>query len=140
MKYFNKSIVFLVFMLFGYGVDTFAFKYKISNQTGRDIKVQLHYAFGKLNEKAIFIFSRGVNIFVFKGWLSGLCLTKIMVSTRKLGKWGKLKEAQLIDPLEFTADRLYGLIPISTGVCASKRFVLKIDPMFDDLIALMYDY
>ena len=144
MKYFNKLIVFLVLVLLSYGVDTFAYTYKISNQTGRDVKIQLRYAFGRLNEKVIFIRSRGIHTLVFRGWSSGLCLTKIMVSTKKSGKWEKLKKAEIRikkpKTIESAADLLYRIISGSAGICESKRIVLRIDPVFGDLIASVYDY
>jgi len=43
MKYFNKLMVFFLFMLFGYGVDTFAPTYTIFNMTGKNIEVKPYF-------------------------------------------------------------------------------------------------
>ncbi len=46
MKYLNKTMIFFLFMLFGYGVDTLSIAatstYTVANMTGEDLGVTLH--------------------------------------------------------------------------------------------------
>ena len=119
MKCFNKLMVFFVFMLFGYGVDTLAWAYEITNQTGGDVKVQLYWSFGKLNEQADLIEAGAMRRFSFASRSTHvLCLTQIMASTKKSGKWGRQKEVKV-------ENRSGKIISISTGGCGNKAFILK---------------
>jgi len=81
MKYSNKFMVFVLSVLFGYGVDTSAYTYTIANMTDRDIKVQFHYAFGTLGKKNNWIKAYDTRTFKFGGWEIGLCLTKIIATS-----------------------------------------------------------
>ena len=114
MKYLNKLMGFFVFMLFSYGVDTFAFSYKISNQTGGNVQIQLYAVYGGRDKKigANFIKSGGSQKFV-----SSYCLSRIMVSAKTSGNQ---EEAHV-------KDRYGKSISISTGAgeCASRVFILK---------------
>jgi len=93
MKYFNKLMVFFLFVLFSYGVDTFAYTYKIYNETYMALKVQLYSVFEKLGHPRII--SSGDKrrfSFTFPDSRFGLCLTKMVVSIKNsAGKWGKGK-------------------------------------------------
>jgi len=95
MKYFNKWMVFFLFVLIGYGVDTFTYTYKIYNGTDKDVKVQLRWTSGNLGkEKVIRAGSR--HTFHIGGWEIGLCLYKIMVRQKRLkGSWGRAKKARI---------------------------------------------
>ncbi len=86
MKCLNKIMVFFLFMLFSYGLDISAYTYTVTNLTGRDVKVQLNWLNGKLNEEAELIRPYGTKIFSFKGLN---CLYKIIVSSfdEEEGKW-----------------------------------------------------
>jgi len=92
VKYFNKLGVFFVFMLFSHGVDTFAYTYTVANMSGRDVKVRLHYMFGTLNKNDGFIEADDTREFSFGGLKSGLCLSKMVVSSfnEDKKKWIKL--------------------------------------------------
>ena len=74
MKYFNKPKVFFLFVLFSYGVDTFAYTFRIANETGRDVKVLLKYAFGRLNDYPNLIRAGAKRTFSFGEWESGRTL------------------------------------------------------------------
>lgn len=122
MKYFNKLMVFFLFLLFNYGVDTFAYTYTIFNETYEDLKVQLYSTFGKLGHPRI-IKSAGDRKFSFKFPDSrfGVCLTKIVVSTKdSTGKWEKGK-------------RVFK----HTGLCEGEDFDLKFNS-FGKLLAVRY--
>ncbi len=96
MKYFNKLMVFFLFLLFSYGIDTFGYTYKIHNQTGEDVRVRLYYLFGQLTNHSHLIKAGGMDKLKFGGGEAGLCLTKIMVKQRRLnGSWGRAKKAQI---------------------------------------------
>ena len=102
MKYLNKSIVFFVFMLFSYGVDTFAYTYRITNMTDFDVKVQLHYRFGKLGPPRIIKAGKTHKFsFTFPNPRFGLCLTKIKV----VGQSGKIKVGPLCKSAKFILGR-----------------------------------
>jgi len=138
MKHFNKLMAFFAFMLFSYGVDTLAYTFTFVNKTGRDVKVQLYSAFGKLNKNPSFIKSGGTHSLKFTGWSSGLCLTKVTVSTESSGKWGKQKEAKKKffrrNGTEITggslADLYSGAVPGGWSIvsmCKNKKFILRHD-------------
>jgi len=120
MKYFNKLMVFFVLMLFGYGVDTFAYTYKITNKTGKNVKVQLHSVFGKLGHPRI-IGSGSKHKFSFTDIRFGLCLDGITVSTKESGKWGKPKTVSVRVKTGFG----YYKINMSAGLCYGANFVLE---------------
>jgi len=88
MKYLNKLMVFFLFMLFSYGIDTSAYTYTITNLTGKDVKVDLHYLFGKLAKNKP-ILPYDTRKFRFGGWKIGLCLTKIIAKSfdRQKNRW-----------------------------------------------------
>ena len=130
MKYFNKLMVFFVLMLFGYGVDTFTYDYKITNQTGGDVKVQLYGLFGKLNRQAELIESGST--FKFDGESDrARCRTKKLKSEKK----------ECLDKLKSERARKAGLCLAKIGVwtknsagkwrakvtllCRSGNYVLK---------------
>ena len=114
MRYLNKPTVFFVFMLFGYGVDIFAYKYKIANLTGGDVQIQLCAVYRGQDKTigASFIKSGSSQKFV-----SSYCLSRIMVSAKTSGNQ---EEAHV-------KDRYGKSISISTGAgeCASRVFILK---------------
>ena len=123
MRYFNKLMVFFVLMLFGYGVDTFGYTYRITNKTGGDVKVQLRYAFGKLGYARI-IESGGKHkfSFTFPDSRFGFCLDGIKVSTKdSAGEWGKQKKVSVRVHTGFD----YGKINMSVGLCYGANFVLE---------------
>jgi len=81
MKYLNKLMVFFLFMLFSYGVDTSAYTYSFANMSGRDVRMELHWVFGKLDKKGKndkLIKKYETHKFHLGGWETGLCLTKII--------------------------------------------------------------
>ena len=156
MKYFNKVIVFFVFMLFGYGVDTFAYDYKITNQTGGDVKVQLYYAFGKLNKQAELIESGSAFAFKFdleserarcrakkleservrcrskvefeKRLKAVVCLTKIRVSIQdSAGKWGKKKTIKIVRFKISPADREVAIQREAKKIAKGRAFPSPVD-------------
>jgi len=92
MKCLNKLIVFFLFMLFGYGVDTFAYTYSIANMTSRDVKVQLHWVWGELTDRNEPIDSYATRRLHFEGSKTGLCLSKIIASSfdEKKNHWIEL--------------------------------------------------
>ena len=82
MKYLNKLMVFFLFMLFSYGVDTFAYTYSIANMTGRGVNVQLHWVKDTLNRKGgTWVNAFDTRKFNFGGWQVGLCLNKIIAKS-----------------------------------------------------------
>ena len=138
MKHINKLMVFFVFMLFGYGVDALAYTYKITNQTGRDVKIRLYWLVGELTNDAVFIRSRGTHKFVVRGWSSGLCLTKIMVWTRdSSGKWWGPAKAKIKARTKITNWDSLGDLSPPGGVgsspgwtpkgCKDQKFILRMD-------------
>ena len=95
MKYFNKLTVFFLFVLFSYGVDTFAWTYRVANETGGDVKVQLRWLGGNL-EKEKTIKAGSDHTFRIKGGKIGLCLYNIKVKQKRLnGSWGRAKKARI---------------------------------------------
>ena len=156
MKYRNKLMVFFLSLLFSYGIDTFGYTYTITNMTGRDVMVRLDYAFGTLNKQADLVEKYDTREFLFGGWKAGLCLTKIMVSIKKLGKWEEeweqeweeekeakvgiiedadrfkeLKESGLIGKLLTEGIKLFGL-----SKCKSRHFVLVRDRASKEVYAI----
>ena len=96
MRYFNKLMVFFLFVLFNYGADTFTYTYKIHNGTDGDVHVRLYYAFGQLTNKSHLIKPGKMDKLKFGGGEAGLCLTKIMVKQKRLnGSWGRAKKAKI---------------------------------------------
>jgi len=92
MKYFNKLMVFFLFVLFSYGVDTFAYKYTIYNETLEDLRVQLYSVLGKLGHShSIKSGDRRKFSYTFPDSRFGVCLTKIKVAKREQGEWGEKK-------------------------------------------------
>jgi len=147
MRYFNKLIVFFVLMLLTCGVDTFAYTYRIANQTGKDVKVQLHYAFGKLGRPRIIkADARHKFSFTFPDIRFGLCLTSIMVSIKKLKKWEKAREAKmrLVTGKGIEVARIMSPIfpvvkpVVLTHVCRSKKFFLRINQKSKKIDALVF--
>jgi len=139
MKHLDKLMVFSLFMLFSYGVDTFAYTYSLANMTGKEVKVRLYYVFGELTNKNELIRSHDTRRFRFGGLKIGLCLTKVMISIKKSGKWEKAREAEmgiikeedrfedlkksgLIGKAEAGGIKLLGL-----SMCKSRHFILIID-------------
>ena len=124
MKYLNKIMVFFLFLLFGYGVDTFAYIYRITNKTDKVLKVQLYYTFfgtRKLGHPRR-IEPNGLHRFVFTGIKSGLCLTKIMVWIKdSAGEWEKGKYATFAPP--------------SLGWCGNKDFTLVLHKTLNKIVA-----
>jgi len=141
MNYFNKRMVFLVLMLFGYGIDALAYTYTIVNQTGRDVKVQLHY--DEVVRIEPHIRPGNTDDLIKQGdtlrsiFRAGLCLNKIMVSTKNsVGSWGEPREAKKKflreDGTEITEESIANLYSthdawLIVGMCQSKEFFLRID-------------
>ena len=123
MKYYNKLMVFFLFLLFSYGVDTFSHTYTIFNETYKDWKVQLYYTFfgpRKLGHARI-IKSAGEFRFSFTDIRVGLCLTKIVVWEKdSAGKWVKGKR-----------------LLKHSGLCESEAFDLRLNS-FGELVAVRY--
>ena len=146
MKYFNKLMVFFLFILFSYGVDIFAYKYKITNQTDRDVKVRLHYAFGTLNNRPTLIKTGNHRVFNFGGWEAGLCLNKITVSTQdSAGKWGKPKKAKMRLITDKGVEITRSIHPVILvpgppimSVCKSEKFFLRINPKSKKISAIVF--
>jgi len=140
MKYVNKTMVFLVFMLLSYGADAFAYKFTFVNKTGRELKIRLNYAFGKMHDKPILIRSMTTHTFAVGGWSSFLCLTTIEVWNKdSKGKWWGPEKAKKKflrkDGTEITggslADLYTGLISGGWSVvsmCKNKKFILRKNP------------
>ena len=104
MNYLNKAMILFLFMLASFGIDISAYTYTIANFTGRDVKVRLHYAFGKLNKQNDLIEAYDTKAFSFKGGKIGLCLTSIWVTSFDEEK-GKL--ITLPAPMKFVDDEYY---------------------------------
>jgi len=137
MKYCNKLMIFYLFLLFGYGIDTFGYTYTISNMTGRDVKVLLYWDLGRLTNRSALIAAYDTRKLSFGGWEAGLCLTKIMVwmqdSTGKWwgpeeakmvilkdkGRFKDIKESGLVGNLVIGAIELFGF-----SLCQSRDFIL----------------
>jgi len=84
MKCLDKKMMLLPLLIFlGYGNNVFGYIFNITNFTGEDIKVRLHYAFGKLNGQEDLIMPMETRNLKFGGLKVGLCLTKIVVRTSK---------------------------------------------------------
>jgi len=123
MKYFNKVMGFFVFMFLSYGADTFAFfEHKIANQTGRDVKVELHSKYGMQKNGYGLIESRGDKRFTVSS-----CLNQIKISTETSGRCKEVKVKN------FSGKS----ISISSGECRSRAFILKIDKVSGEIVALM---
>ena len=146
MKYFNKLMVFFVFMLFGYGVDTFAYTYKITNKTNRDVKVQLYSTFGKLGHPRIIKSgSKHKFSFIFPDSRFGFCLYEIMVSTKdSAGKWGKGKKAEIVGYKSMASVgrgvwRLITVVPAiwDVSLCRNRNFVLGINEKSQKIVAML---
>ncbi len=105
MKCLNKIMIFFLFMLFSYGVDISAYTYTISNLTGRDVKIELRWMNGKLNEEAELIRPYGIHKFSFKGTKGSKCLYKIMVSSFDKDEG---MEITLVAPFRDVGEELFG--------------------------------
>jgi len=148
MKYFNKLIVFFLFILFGYGIETFGYTFTIVNMTGKDVKVRLKWAWGELTNKAHLIKPSSTSKLSFTGIEAFLCLTKIMVSIKKSGKWEKAREAKM--GIVKSEDRFQdlkkdgllgkvvaeGLKFLGLSMCQSRYFVLVYDWMSGKIYAI----
>jgi len=145
VRYFNRTMVFFLFVLFGYGIDIFAYTYKITNRTGRDVKVGLYYAFGQLTNHAHLIKPDGTSKLKFGGWEGGLCLTKIMVWAKdSAGKWGKGKKAEIVGyksmaPVGEGVWRLITVVPAiwDASLCRNRNFVLGINEKSKKIVAML---
>ena len=121
MKCFNKLIVFFLFVLSSYGIDTFAYVYNVYNETYKVLKVQLYSAFGKLGHpraiKSGYKFS-----FNFGGTRKGVCLTamKVWIKGSTTGNWIRGK-------------RVFK----HSGLCENEAFDLKLNS-FGKLVAVRY--
>ncbi len=108
MKYFNKFMVFFLFLLSSYGIDTFAYRYSVYNGTGKVLKVQLYSFFGKLGH-ARAIKSGEKFRFNFTDKRLGFCLTAIKIWEKgSVKKWVK-------------GQRVFK----SVGLCENSAFVLR---------------
>jgi len=141
MKYLNKPMVFFLFMLFGYGVDTFT-KFKIYNKTSKNLRVRLYYRNNQLgNLKVIKI--GGVSEFTFLGKQASLCPTKVMVYEKNVKEQ---KEAKI---LTSKLDRQTGRITLVPGDnkwasynqlngCNDTYFELKVNPASEKIYAFFF--
>jgi len=140
MKCLNKLMVFFLFMLFSYGVNTFSYTYTVANMTGEDVKVGLYYELGKLGKtKVIEAYDTHKFKFPIGTWEAGFCLSKIMVSIKKIGKWGKAQKAKIgivKDENRFEELKKSGLIGkiVEKGIkfiglnrCQNRFFILTLD-------------
>lgn len=168
MKYLNKLIVFSLFMLMSLSGKIAAYTFTITNQTGQDVKVRLHYAFGALNKKDELIksFEKRKFSWKFPNPKFGLCLTKIMVSTKGLGKWVKQKQevklravtdarfnqiaqadsAQAVFVIieDISKEGRYrrkpwdmGEVQWGMGRCGNEDFILVFDPKLKEIVAII---
>ncbi len=97
MRFFNKLMVFFLFLLFSYGVDTFGYTYTIANKTGGDVHVRLYYAFGQLTNHSYSIKENSTDTLKFGGGKAGLCQSQVMVRQKRLnGSWGREKKAKIV--------------------------------------------
>jgi len=121
-------MVFFLSMALSYGVDTFAYTYKITNKTGEPVKVKLYSKVGKLNNKFRLIGAYVVRKFKFGGVKAGLCLSKIMVSTKdSTGKWRKKKKAE-IRVLVGQEAIVPWVSALKVSMCRNRSFILDVDP------------
>ncbi len=97
MKYFNKLMVFFLFLLFNYGADIFAYTYKIANMTGEDVQVRFYWSsWSELTNHPHLIKAGSTDTLRFGGSKALLCLTRIMVNQKRLnGSWGRAKKAKI---------------------------------------------
>ena len=108
MKYSNKIMIIFLFMLASFGRDIAAYTFTFTNMTGRDVKVQLHYAFGSLNKEPELIEAYDSRKFSFKGIRLGLCLSKLTVASfdEEKDKWIPLSGAMPM-PIKIVDDTLF---------------------------------
>jgi len=134
VKYLNKLMLFSLFMLVSVSGRIAAYVFTITNETGQNVKVRLHYAFGKLNKQDDLIMAGDTRTFSFGGIKKGLCLSKIMVSTEQAGEWLKPKKAEKEylrkDGTEMDAGTradMYLFSPWAMSMCRSRHLFLRVD-------------
>ena len=144
MKYFSKKMILLsLFMLLNYGNNALGYTFYITNFTGQDVKVQLHYAFGKMNKPDDLIRAYETRRLSFKNLN---CLTIIKVSTKKSGTWvsktvlikivhderfKEISEAGVFGDIFVEGFKLWEL----TG-CGNRNFILVTDPDSEKILAI----
>ena len=121
MKYFNKLMVFFLFVLFSYGVDTFAYVYNVYNEVkGKVLKVQLYSVFGELGHPRSIKPGEKFR-FNFRDIRRGVCLTSMKVWEKgSVKKWVKGKK-----------------VFRHAGLCENEAFDLKLNS-FGKLVAVRY--
>ncbi len=86
MKYFNKMMIFFLFILASFSRDISAYRYTVTNLTGTDVKIKL-FPFQK--KESVLIHAYDTKVFSPKGLKTLACLTKIMVSSfdEEMDRW-----------------------------------------------------